>query len=96
MANEHIKAFAPDSPEYRKLSRAATILTACTEGRRYYVGETYFDYGQDWKWTTIICEKEGSTFGGFQALYPVDQERIVNAKNGEDLLKAVRLVLQHY
>ena len=96
MANNHIKVFRPHTPEYNKLSRAAAILNAATEGRRYYVDDTYFDYGQDWKWTTILCERDGTKWGAYQALYPVDQERILNAENGADFIGAVKKVLGHY
>ena len=82
------------SEEYAKLEAVAKMLTAYGK-QKYWVGDTYFDYGQDWKWTTILCEKDDSEWGAFQALYPVDQERILSAVDGPDLLSAVQKVLSH-
>ena len=71
-----IKVFGKDSEEYKALNVAAAVLTAKSpNGYRYYVGETYFDYGQDWKWTTVLCE--GDSWGGYQALNPREQEDIL-------------------
>ena len=73
-----IKRYASDTPEYDKLRRAAHILTGLSpNGYKYTVGETYFDFGQDWKWTTILCD--GGSFGGYQALSPANQEEIILA-----------------
>lgn len=71
-----IKVFPAGSEEYQKLAAVAEALTKKSpKGYRYEVGETYFDYGQDWSWTTILCE--GGIFGGYQALCPRDQEEII-------------------
>ena len=49
----YIKIFEHGSEAREKLNRAAHILTGLSpKGYRYYVGETYFDFGQNWKWTT--------------------------------------------
>lgn len=74
----YIKIFEHGSEAREKLNRAAHILTGLSpKGYRYYVGETYFDFGQDWKWTTILCK--GGEFGDYQALSPAEQERIILA-----------------
>ena len=45
---EIIRTYAPDSDEYKKLTTAATILTAVSpKGITYTVEDTFFDYGQD-------------------------------------------------
>lgn len=76
-----IKRYASDAPEYDKLRRAAHILTGLSpNGWEYYVGETFFDYGQDWKWTTILCHCTGRGFTDtYQALSPANQEEIILA-----------------
>ena len=72
----YIKVFGADAPERDKLNRLAYILTGISpRGYHYRVGETYFDFGQDWKWTTILCD--GGSFGGYQALNPAEQEKII-------------------
>lgn len=76
--NWAIKRFEPGSDEQKMLAVAAAVLTAKSpNGYRYYVGTTYFDYGQDWKWTTVLCE--GDKWGGYQALNPREQEDILLA-----------------
>ena len=77
-----ISKFGPGTDERKKLSVAAAVLTAKSpNGYRYYVGETYFDYGQDWMWTTVLCE--GDHWGGYQALNPREQEEILLADVNE-------------
>ena len=78
----YIKCFAHDSPERDKLNRIAQILTGLSPlGYHYSVGETYFDYGQGWKWTTVLSD--GGNFGGYQALNPAEQEKIILADIAE-------------
>lgn len=75
-----IKIYEKNTPEYDKLRRAAAILTGLSpNGWEYYVGETFFDYGQDWRWTTVLCRCTGQFTDSYQALCPADQERIVFA-----------------
>ena len=85
-----IKIFNPGSIEYSKLEAAANLLSLFT-GKKYYVDETYFDFGQDWKWTTIL--KADSSFGAVQALTPKDQENILTADSATELGKAVDAVI---
>ena len=95
MANNHIKVFKADSEEYKKLEKAAQLMNILHEEEgRHFVRETYFDFGQDWKWTTIICDKPGSEWGGYQALCPRDQELILAATNGDEILAAVQGVFE--
>ena len=73
-----IKVFDTDSPARDNLNRIAHILTGLSPcGYHYRVGETYFDFGQDWKWTTVLCD--GGGYGGYQALNPAEQEEIILA-----------------
>ena len=83
--SDTIKVFNRGSDEYEKLDAAAHLISAFT-GKDFYVGETYFDYGQGWKWTTILGRD-------YQLLSPRDQENIVTAKNAQELGKAVDKVL---
>ena len=73
-----IKKFEKDSKEYDLLKKAALMLTFKSPNRwDYYVGETYFDFGQNWKWTTVLCSTgEKGCLGSYQALSPRDQEMI--------------------
>ena len=85
-----IKVFSSGSPEYLRLEAAAGLLTAFT-GKSHYVGETYFDYGQGWKWTTVL--RESAEWGGVQVFMPKDQENVLNASNASELGKAVDKVI---
>ena len=88
-----IKRFDHGSRERELLKIAAAVLTfKSPNGWRYYVDETYFDYGQDWKWTTVLCA--GGSFGGYQALNPVEQEEILLSDGSiESIAKIVDMVL---
>lgn len=85
--SKYIRTYSNESPEFARLQRAADIMTARSpKGYHYYVSDTYFDFGQDWIWTTILCD--GGMFGGYQALTPAEQERIITG-NIEDAVDAV-------
>ena len=91
--SSYIKIFAPDTPEYARLNEAAALMTEKSPNHwRYYVDETYFDFGQGWKWTTIIC-KSNSEYTGmyetYQALCPRDHERIILTEDSDALAAVV-------
>ena len=75
---EIIRTYEKGSKEYERLQTASEILTKLSpKGRKYYVGDTYFDYGQNWKWTTILCDSEHGTA---QALCPRDYKKLLTYK----------------
>lgn len=86
-----IKVFEKGSDERRALEAAAALFTAY-DGRPHVVDETYFDYGQDWKWTTILYE--GGSFGRVQALTPRDQEDIIAADGLIELATVVNGIIE--
>lgn len=72
-----IKTFKEGSYEHEQLRIAAEMLTnKSPENHVYYVGDTYFDFGQGWVWTTILCASDGG-FGDYQAITPAQQEEII-------------------
>ena len=73
---ETIRVYPQGGEEWMLLEAVAQALTRKSpRGWRYYVGETYFDYGQDWSWTTILCD--GGITGSHQALNPREHEEII-------------------
>ena len=83
----YIKTFSPDSYEYSRLKLAAAMMTVKSpNGYVYRVENTYFDFGQDWMWTTICRDSE---WGGVQALSPRQHEDIIQAENIEQAIDAV-------
>lgn len=91
--DKFIRTFAPDTPEYQRLARAAKILTAASpRNYTYRVEDTYFDFGQNWLWTTIICYRPYGE--SYQALYPADQEAILTTDNVIDLLTTLARIMQ--
>ena len=87
-----IRIFKNTDREYGMLSHMAALLTDLSPNRyQYYVGDTYFDFGQDWKWTTILCHRpEDSSGWDFQALNPALQEKIITADTPEGVSEAVK------
>ena len=78
-----IRAYEPGTNEHKRLEMAAAIMNIKSpRGYHYHVGDCYFDYGQDWMWTTILCDGSGG-FGGYQALCPRDHEAIIMGNNIE-------------
>lgn len=75
MNYECMKVFKEGSEEYKLLEKLALILTFKSPNRKkYVVGTTYFDLGQDWKWTTVLCKDD---CWSYQALNPAEQEEII-------------------
>lgn len=65
---------------YKNMEAVCGILNAlCKTDTVYTVGVTYFDFGQDWKWTTIINSH------GTQILSPREWEEIEKALTIADL-----------
>jgi hypothetical protein len=62
------------------------LNTLCKTETTYRVGVTYFDYGQDWKWTTIINSR------GVQVLCPRDWEQIVVADTVTELARITEVI----
>ena len=71
----HYRVLKEDEQAYKNLEAVCGILNAmCKTDTIYKVAVTYLDYGQDWKWTTIVNNK------GVQILCPRDWERIEGAR----------------
>ena len=65
-----------NSVEYKRLVAVAKMLEAFSPNNaRYVVRDTYLDFGQNWKWTTIIREE----FHECQILSPRQWKDIMNA-----------------
>lgn len=75
---EIIRQYAPNSDEVVRLTVASEELTRQSrKGIKYYVGDTWFDFGQRWMWTTILAHDPDSNCGDYQALCPRDYEKIL-------------------
>lgn len=73
--------------EYRRLQAAASLLQAYNKnGFTYEVKDVYFDFGQDWMWTTIVCYGNDSSW---QALSPREWTEITCAATMEQLVSEV-------
>ena len=86
MANPRIIPMA--TKEYERLEAAAKLLEATSKNYfTYTVRETYFDYGQGWKWTTIICDD--NSYNSWQVGSPRMWEMVITAETVADIAKAV-------
>ena len=87
----YIKTFKLGDPEFENLYKLADILTKKSPNKYiYYVGDTYFDLGQDWMWTTVLCRGDWSSY---QALSPRAQEEAILANSDAELEKIADSVL---
>lgn len=78
--NNLLKTYEYGTPEFERLSIAAQVLTAISPHKyKYRVEDTYFDFGQDWMWTTIIAYRPDGE--SYQALDPVRHVQILNSEN---------------
>lgn len=89
--NAYIKTFKLGDPEFENLYKLADILTKKSPNKYiYYVGDTYFDLGQNWMWTTVLCRGGWSSY---QALNPREQEEAILANSDAELEKIADSVL---
>lgn len=74
-----IREYTATETGYKALGYVAALMNDRAESLGYKplytVGNCYFDYGQDWMWTTILYG--AGTSGSFQALYPSEHECII-------------------
>ena len=86
---EPINIFSEDSEEYKRLQKACDLLNEKTnENAEFFIKDIYFDYGQKWKWTTIIT-KDLTTGTTWQTLNPRQQEEIINGKDLNNIVDNV-------
>lgn len=90
-----ITTYKPNTEEHSKLSFVCDKLNILAnfnrENRFYTVENVYFDFGQNWMWTTIVCEysnnlKYGENFSNsYQILCPNDYSKILEAESTREL-----------
>lgn len=75
-----IRTYGVREKEYNKLATLAKIMNDIAFEKhitKYYeVKNVYFDFGLNWKWTTIVAEDFGDEMS-FQLLCPRDYEIIL-------------------
>lgn len=82
------KTFAEESEEWAQLQKAADKLTDLSvKNYKYFVGNTYLDFGSGWQWTTILAKKPNEI--EFQVLSPLSWRNILNAQSEEELDAAI-------
>lgn len=82
-----------EEQEYKNLQAVASMLTATSKkGIIYQVEDTYFDFGQDWMWTTIVAydSKDDSVTGSWQVLSPAEWKDVVLADDMVELMNTVQ------
>lgn len=95
MTERIIKSYGEDKALYMRLETLADLMNcnALEAGSttRYWVDDTYLDYGQDWRWTTIL---RNSKWGDVQVLCPRDWKVLLNPMDNpaDAVLKAYDLV----
>lgn len=81
-----IRTINREEREHAVLEMAALRLTALSpNGATYAVEDTYFDYGQDWMWTTII--RHG--FRECQVLDPSEWQAVVSCDSFSELEEVI-------
>ena len=74
------RTLGTEEREYKNMVAVAKLLEATSKnGYRYEVEDCYFDHGQDWMWTTIICHNDFETgmFKSWQAINPREWGTII-------------------
>lgn len=77
-----------DTSFYKNLKAVAAMLEAVSPNNKTYeVEDVYFDFGQNWMWTTI--SRDNDKWGGVQVLNPRQWERILMADGPAELAECV-------
>ena len=74
--NSALNVFIEGSKEYQRLAAAAATIQSFT-GKQCKIDMTYFDYGQNWTYTTILAESGLQVSKLYQVLNPKQQLNIV-------------------
>lgn len=77
-----IKIFEKGTKERNKLRYVAEYLNNKLNGATVDVKDIYFDFGQDWWWSTLVINTENDHW---QILSPREQEEIVTAKTFDEV-----------
>ena len=86
------RTYSRNDREWKNLNAVAKMLEAQSKnGYRYEVEDCYFDYGQDWMFTTIICHGRNASW---QVGCPRDWSRIVEAESLEELTEVANTMRQ--
>ena len=84
------KVIEKGTQEYKNLQAVAAMLEAVSPNEaKYVVEDVYFDYGQDWMWTTI-CRRG---YSECQVLNPREWEYILACRGIDTLAKAAKAVI---
>ncbi len=82
---ETIRTYDPTTQEYQALRRVADVLTIASKNKiTYHVEDVYFDFGQNWTWTTICAYRPDGH--SWQILSPKQHAEIIS---GKETLQAV-------
>lgn len=78
-----IKIYKTHTIEYKKIELMLKALNILKEQYfldvEFYISDVYFDYGQNWMWTTILCKYKDciGLNSSYQILNPNDYEKIL-------------------
>ena len=76
----HLRILDKDERAYKNMQVVCDFLNAlCETDTVYEIRNVYFDFGQNWWWTTICNNK------GVQVLNPREWEEIENARQAVEL-----------
>ena len=89
-----IRLLERTSREYANLQLACDMFRMQNPELGFAISDGYYDFGQDWKWTSIEAVRtdpdDREKFSTFWVLCPRAHEQIVNAANVVDIALAVR------
>lgn len=77
-----VKIYSIGSTERTRLEVFCMFVNNMTDDFRLVAQDTYFDFGQDWKYTAIIYKDSNTEY---QAFCPRDWELILNTDSIEKL-----------
>lgn len=84
------------SDEYFQLKVAKQVLEELTENMIFRIKDIYFDYGQNWMWTTIVAYDKLKNDSCFQVLCPRDWKEIINYANRARIKAICKAFINEY
>lgn len=81
------KILDPSSNAYTALEEVCRVLSMHYPECEFAIENIYFDYGQDWRWTNIVCYKPDGY--SFQVLNPKEFEILVETYNVDYVVELI-------
>lgn len=73
---------------------AVALMRVAAPHNVYTIENIWMDYGAGMRWDTILCDRPGNTWGGYQVLNPRDWDLLDGARTIGEIVTVVETILK--